>query len=460
MAKTRSKFGPEDKAAILRTSYYVICFGLVLFSLLFRFYFVNYTEVDRPIRADAASYHICARNLLKYGIYSQDHANVPPVPDSYRSPGYPFYLAAVMAMSHSLGVNDYPVIIISQVFLGAFTVLFTILVGRLFLGRMGSLFAAGLACLSPHLISMANVVLTETLSCFLLLLSIYIFCLTVRRKSVLLSGAAGVTIGAGYLVNQVFLFLPIFFVLAFAFTKVEHSTRKAGMKLMAPFLVCFFVVYAGWELRGYMNVDRGASSSSERLTINFIIGSHYDFFDIYRADTRDPNNPATVDIQSLRGLRGGVTMSNFLPIWVERVFERPGHYASWYFLEKPVLFWSWDILVGSGDVYVYPVKSSFYSSSALASLTHALMKFFHFWFVVFAVLGCVFLRRKTSSELFIPLVMYLTLLYVSGVYVATQAEPRYSIPLRPELYLCVAFSVSEFISWSKQKIKRSPEAGG
>mgnify|MGYP000289320044 CR=1 FL=1 len=35
----------------------------------------------------------------------------------------------------------------------------------------------------------------------------------------------------------------------------------------------------------------------------------------------------------------------------------------------------------------------------------------------------------------------LTLLYVSAVYVVLQAEARYSVPLRPLLYLCAVYAL-------------------
>jgi hypothetical protein len=37
--------------------------------------------------------------------------------------------------------------------------------------------------------------------------------------------------------------------------------------------------------------------------------------------------------------------------------------------------------------------------------------------------------------------VYVMVVYVSAVYVILQAEPRYSIPLRPAMYLCAMFGL-------------------
>jgi hypothetical protein len=58
--------------------------------------------------------------------------------------------------------------------------------------------------------------------------------------------------------------------------------------------------------------------------------------------------------------------------------------------------------------------------------------------------------------------VYVMAVYVSAVYVILQAEPRYSIPLRPAMYLCAMFGLwqishltkSLFNSMSKKRLQR------
>ncbi|NJL60252.1 MAG: hypothetical protein HC887_12100 [Desulfobacteraceae bacterium] len=69
------------------------------------------------------------------------------------------------------------------------------------------------------------------------------------------------------------------------------------------------------------------------------------------------------------------SLSSFSKIFWSRFQERPIRYISWYLFEKPYYFWSWNILVGQGDVYIYEIKKSLYQTSAAANFTREIMKF-------------------------------------------------------------------------------------
>jgi len=51
---------------------------------------------------------------------------------------------------------------------------------------------------------------------------------------------------------------------------------------------------------------------------------------------------------------------------------------------------------------------------------------------------CLTFRREDDRSV-VALAIYLVTGYVSLVYIVSQAEARYSIPLRPEMYLCAAY---------------------
>ncbi len=201
-----------------------------------------------------------------------------------------------------------------------------------------------------------------------------------------------------------------------------------------------------------INVQSGQSSSSNRLFKNLVIGSHSDFFDIYRANPRDPKNPATKDLKILNK-----SYSAFTGLLLKRFIQNPGHYAKWYLIDKPILLWSWDILIGQGDIFVYPVKVSFYDKSKIASATHLTMMSIHYWLFGFAIMGGILLFKSINSMPHTPIFLYITLIYVSAVYVVTQSEPRYSIPLRPEMYLCAVFFISKTFEYLKSIINKNTD---
>jgi len=84
------------------------------------------------------------------------------------------------------------------------------------------------------------------------------------------------------------------------------------------------------------------------------------------------------------------------------------------------------------------------------------MKSLHFWLFGAALLSCIFmlLNRKRDESL-IPIFLYVTLATISSVYVILQSEARYSIPMRPEMYLCAMYFLENIVRKFKQ-FKNSP----
>ena len=115
----------------------------------------------------------------------------------------------------------------------------------------------------------------------------------------------------------------------------------------------------------------------------------------------------------------------------------------WYGVGKAVQLWQWDILTGQGDIYLYEVLYSLYNISPPALASYTLMHSLHPWILTSALLGAILLVSGRSSlpDATVPVLTYAVLISVSAVYVLTQAEPRYSIPLRPELYLAAVFFI-------------------
>lgn len=246
-----------------------------------------------------------------------------------------------------------------------------------------------------------------------------------------------------YLINPVMFFTPIliapFLYLFLSRNKMEQS-KKQALKTTAIFLLVYLLIPSGWAIRNQLSVPPDSPNSSGRLLINMIIGSHSNYYDVYRQNPRNPENPADVDIRKIKG-----SSPLFLEIMKQRIISRPGHYAKWYFLKKPILLWDWNILMGQGDIYVYPVIALLYHKSLLVLASYSIMKSLHYWLVAFALLSIVFLVRKSdmSLERSVMIMIYITLFYISSVYIVSQSEARYSIPLRPEMYLCAVYFIAK-----------------
>ena len=69
-----------------------------IFSFFLRIHYLQNSEVYAPIRADAKEYVTIASNLVTFGVYSSKipQGTEPPVPNTNRNPGYPFFLVLHM----------------------------------------------------------------------------------------------------------------------------------------------------------------------------------------------------------------------------------------------------------------------------------------------------------------------------------------------------------------------------
>tara|TARA_R110000823_G_scaffold91174_4_gene201147 strand:- start:39842 stop:41203 length:1362 start_codon:yes stop_codon:yes gene_type:complete len=402
-----------------------------------RYSYMHGTEVINPGGAGDAGYYLrYANNLVQHAVFSKQASTTTPAPDAYWAPGYPALLAALIASAEGAGVDAYLTIRTVQITLGTTAILFTFALGICFMPAPWALLAALLVALSPHLVSTEQYLLSETLTLFLLLASLLLFVRGIQRRSTLLQCGAGIGFALTYLTNPVSLFIaPV----AVAVTWLAGPrgpdgermlTRRAALMILGPLLVAG----ALWTLRGALSVPADSPTAGSRLLTNLVQGMHADFHSAWRANPRDPDNPATVDLALVDG-----SYPRFAARLADKFAADPTGMLHWYLLEKPLLLWDWDIRVGAGDIYTYPIFYSLYQTSKPALATYVVMRSVHLWLVAFGVLSLVFLIRHRTAQHWVPLVLYACLAYVSAVYAITQAEPRYSFPLRPEMYLMAAF---------------------
>lgn len=397
-------------------------------ALLVRGLFTLYTPVIDPLRADAGKYAIYGYNLATHGVFSGQYPAEQPQPDGYRSAGYPLLVAGAIKLGGTRGY--YPLLLAANATLGALTCGLVVLMGAMFLPLWGAAAAGLLLAFSPHHISLGNYVLSETLFGFALTACLYLLARgLVSRRSVTVLGA-GAFGALAWATNPVFALLP-----PLAAT-VAVWRQPALLRPMLVFLLPLVVAVGGWQARTWLNVPVDAATSQTRALDNFIIGSHPEFTAQYRANPRDPANAANLDIAAVNG-----SWYRYLELLTPRLWAEPIRYASWYLLEKPRLLWDWNILVGQGDIYVYEVQASYYEKSAPMGLSLDLMRRLHPALLVLVLAGlplACWRRRSDSSAVGL---LYLTLAYVSLVYVVLQAEARYSVPLRPAMYLCAVYTL-------------------
>jgi 4-amino-4-deoxy-L-arabinose transferase-like glycosyltransferase len=436
---------------------------LFVLAVFFRFEYLKHTKVEEVIRGDAYQYFAYGYNLRHFGIFSLNTDLEKPTPDSYRGPGYPLLIATLIYFLGDTGF--YPSILYIQSILSSLLVILTFFLGRMILPAWGAVIACFCVAISPHLVSIQSYVLSETLFAFFLLLSIMFFYEAHRQQKIVSYISAALLFDVAYLINETVFLLPPFLVAVIVLlTRSRICSGHHPMKLqrLLVFLIVFFTVPFWWLYRSSQLPD-SAPTGSRRAIATLSHGAYPGFVyeDLnfknypYREDPRQPEFS-----QSLK---------NFTGILWERFKQRPARYISWYIFEKPYYIWSWDNLQsfkgtvvpeGTGDVYFYPVKTSLYMTNKLADFSRQFMKYLHPIILLLALSGIalIFIKsRHGETSYFIshtPVFLLAITIYYTIIYSVFTPWPRYSVPLRPELYLCAVWSGTAITKLSLNRWRR------
>jgi 4-amino-4-deoxy-L-arabinose transferase-like glycosyltransferase len=396
------------------------------------------------IRADAGDYFMYAYNLYHHGIYSRDHRGLSEatkissiLPDAVRSPGYPLFLTLFMGDQPISGILAHVLLI--QVLISTLTVALAYLMYRRFLNLPWAASAALLTALSPHLIVVNNYLLSETLFCFFLVSAAGWVSLTSSRASWKTAGVLGGLLAAASLIRPSLQY----FLLLLALSLYTEVPNRENAKRAAALLLGFLLLIAPWFVRNLTTLHQ---LSDDTLKVAFLHHGIYPDF-MYDHQRQTYGYPYQFDPRSSEiGRNTGTVVAEI----VERFRRAPLEYTIWFFLKKPVAFWSWNIVAGQGDVFIYPVEHSPFYDRPLFVWSHRLMQFLHFPLVCLGLLGCVLVwlpaaTRKMGSEA-LPVVRFISLLliYFTALHVVGASFPRYSIPLRPFIYGMAMFSAAFF----------------
>lgn len=206
---------------------------ILLVAFLIRFVYFIAIAILNPegfYMYDSYGYWQIAFNVKEYGIFSQSY-NIPIEPDYYRTPLYPLFII----LAESIQVETYPIIIL-QIVLGVATCYYTYKLGELITNNkfIASIAALFIAIDIPSIV-MNNIVMTETLFSFLLILCVYYFVHYLKNNSFKLLALTALFCGLTILCRPIAFFIPLFFsaFLLYFFRKEKlKSISKIGILLL------------------------------------------------------------------------------------------------------------------------------------------------------------------------------------------------------------------------------------
>jgi 4-amino-4-deoxy-L-arabinose transferase-like glycosyltransferase len=416
---------------------------IVVAALVVRLYYISAAEVDTPLRADAGQYFRIAYNVthsLTFSTAIPDPAGVTP--DSYRAPGYPALIAVLLLLLGDLQ-NAYWAVLILQCLLGAATVGLSLCLALRVMPRPWAYASAILTALWPHLITLSGYVLTETTFGFLVALSAWCLVLLLERRTQGVLISAGASLAAAALVNQVILAFSVPLAVWYV-----ASRRSRGALLFAALAL---VPPALWGLRDARMQAVPGNSASGRLMENVLIGMEPDYIPRYKITADEPQAAAAWQ-RITDGLHAyAVNPRQELADIGGRLASEPGKYLLWY-ASKPAQFWTWSIVQGYGDVYVYDMVVAPFDEQPLLRIVAALchgMNGMLMW-AAFAGVIVFALRRKRATREFVCAAWVIASLFIFATLVHTVLTPdaRYAVPFRPFEIILAITAVSAATGWA------------
>lgn len=403
---------------------------ILVFGAILRLQAVAYTQVENPIRADATKYVLCAYNLKYFGTYTYSDAGVRgnPVslkPDAFITPGFPIFLMPFL--DRDLFQMHYVGILFTQALLSTLTILMAYFLFAEIAGKESGLLAATLTALSPHLINMNVYLLTEPLFCFFLVAFFMCFAFRKTTQSTWLLLLAGMLLGTATLVRpwtQGFIVILLIYAL---------TVRKLEWRRALLLLGGFSVVILPWVLRNELSLGMPSDP-----TLSLVSMYHGSF-----PNMMWNNRPETLGFPYHFDPRAAELSSSFDKFWpdlMDKFHHEPWEYAKWYLLGKVSTVFSWSILGGVGDVFVYPVIKTPFEKLWHFRMLHDVMQFLHNAITCIGLLGCLLVwlpRNKqplTEHGLFIGRSVSLLFLYFIILHIIGAPFSRYSIPMRPFVY--------------------------
>ena len=441
-----ARMGSESIAG--RSRFGLLACMVVLLAFVLREQFVLTGIVDFPIRGDIRDYFAYAWNLVQHGSFSRvlPGAGIP-LPDAYRSPGYPWLLAACMELwtpdpARSILGTWYAMALQLQVLLGTASVLLAMLLARLCVSKHWALVAGLLLALWPHHIAATGTLLSEVAFGFFLLAGLYgaAKAWTSDRKRWWI--AAGAAFGYAWLINPLVVFFPL--LLAAAAWWKRH---KAGASIL---LVVFLLPVALLGVRN-AGIPPEPNPPIGRAPINFVQGSwpnYHKAHSLYYSG--DPTAVAIMD-----EINREATLLDHDPIAgakdiASRFADAPLAYLRWYAWDKPWLLWDWNIRLGHGGFYFQDVRHSPLDRSPLRQLFRG-FEALNPLLTLLTLLGSitVLLRRGPRPDPAAKMVAGMAL-YLTAIHVVFQAEPRYANAYRGIEVVVVVIA----LSWIASRVAR------
>ncbi len=407
-------------------SHWLMLGVLLLVAAWLRFGAAVFSVFDPPVNGDSVQYISEAYNLKHYGVFSSEDtwrqpASATPAPDAMRPPGYAILLSWLLEDR-----PDYDFlrrVHMLQVFLGTLIVAAGYLLARRVLSPEWGLAVTLLMALCPQLITLGTSVLTETAYTLVLTIFFHSLVSAAQRPGARGFAIAGALLGLSVLIRFTLLYLPLVLLPAMLWL----LPRPVRWRCACALLLGFGLVYGPWLLRNELVLGR---ASDPKLAVEAIVDGSY-------PDQMYQGRPETLGFAHRFDHADDdiVTVGQALDFVGADFRAHPADMLRWYLLGKPIAFYEWRFIEGSGDVFIKTAKRTPYRTRFEFIWSHELMRWLHWPLIALNGLGIVVamliaVRRRGHPEGRVWGLFVVVMVFTIAIHVIGYPLGRYSVPFR------------------------------
>ena len=354
--------------------------------------------------SDAFSFYLpLAKNLVENHIFSMSAAP-PYVPDAYRTPLYPLFLASFLWFKLPIFA-----IVFAQNVLAGFMAVLVYRIGILiFNSRNVGFFAAVFMSVEPMSVYWNNLLMSDYLFAFLFILAFYYFVLRRYYQFTLFFGLATLTRSVGIY------FFPLFLIMMF--------WRQIGLKKIIVSTTLFLAVLFPWMLRNKIVFDTWQLSSASWYNLYGVVTSIFadrEGFILPRPQL-PPYDPANIPFYQ----------RHFFEIFKERPWAYAKFYASVVLesLSKNPYFYLTNYVLKPKLPQLFDENFGKWIFAAAAAV-------WAFWALLYAFALLLFFEKKARIWFYLIFLFFLVNAASVGALGLGADMSRYMLPLTPFILL-------------------------
>lgn len=232
---------------------------------------------------DSTDYATLTHNLFHYGTFSSS-TSFPLTPESFRLPGYSFFLYIFEFLPFPLVLGT-----LVQILVSSGSVVLVYLFGKKFLSEKVGLIGALLLSVEPTSVFTSTIIMSDTVFVFAMLLGTYLLFDRPKtaREAVSVGLLSGIIFGYAALVRVIAEYLAVCLLAAYVLVfHKELRPMRTTLLTLGAFVLGVMLVMAPWSLRNYKQF--GTPTISSTPYINF---TQYNlvYFYAYQHHTTPPH---------------------------------------------------------------------------------------------------------------------------------------------------------------------------